>query len=104
MALIKREILTSRKVVHTYCHANTPLGESEGAYYLSICSHVREIERERVHNILILLAEKANSLKRLSKACLILGDTVKSADFANRALKIYKETHGNMMQHREVCD
>lgn len=46
--------------------------------------------------------EKANSLKRLSKACLILGETVRSADLAHRALEIYRETYGNTMQHREI--
>ena len=44
----------------------------------------------------------ANSLKRLSKTCLILGETVNSADLANRALEIYNETYG-IMPHREVC-
>ena len=47
-------------------------------------------------------AEMANSLKRLSKTCLILGEAVNSADLANRALEIYNETYGNM-RHREVC-
>ena len=48
----------------------------------------------------------ANSFKRLSKACLIIGETVKSADLANLALAIYADklaTYGNIMQHREVC-
>ena len=49
-----------------------------------------------------LFTEKANSLKRLSKACLILGETIKSAELACRALKIYKETYENTMEHREV--
>ena len=48
------------------------------------------------------LLERANSLKRLSKVCLILGETVKSADLADRALQIYKQTHGDTMEHREV--
>lgn len=49
---------------------------------------------------------RANSLKRLSKACLILGETVKSADLAFSALQGYKDTYGNTMEHREVitCD
>ena len=51
---------------------------------------------------LFLIIEKANSLKRLSKACLLLGETVKSADLANCALQIYKGMYGNTMQHREV--
>ena len=46
--------------------------------------------------------EVANTLKRLSKVCLILGETVKSAELANRALQIYKETHGDTVEHREV--
>ena len=41
-------------------------------------------------------------MKRQSKACLILGETVRSADLANCALQIYKETHGNTMAHRDV--
>ena len=44
----------------------------------------------------------ANSLKRLSKTCLILGEAVNSADLANRALEIYNKTYENM-PHREVC-
>ena len=47
-------------------------------------------------------AEMANSLKRLSKTCLILGEAVNSADLANRALEIYNKTYENM-PHREVC-
>ena len=46
-------LISARKAKHldvttmfTYSHANTPLGQSEGAYYLSFCSHVREIARE----------------------------------------------------------
>ena len=38
----------------------------------------------------------------LSKICLILGETVNSADLANRAQEIYYETYGNL-PHREVC-
>jgi len=48
--------------------------------------------------------ERANSLKRLSKACLILGETVKSADLAFRALKGFKDSYGNTIEHREVTN
>lgn len=48
--------------------------------------------------------ERANSLKRLSKAWLILGDTVKSADLAFSALQGYKDTYENTMEHREVTN
>ena len=48
------------------------------------------------------LIEKANSLKRLSKACLILGETIRSAEIANSALQIYKKTYTTTMIHREV--
>ncbi|PFX22383.1 uncharacterized protein LOC111334317 [Stylophora pistillata] len=46
--------------------------------------------------------EVANTLKRLSKVCLILGEAVESAEVANRALQIYKETYADTVEHREV--
>ena len=46
---------------------------------------------------------KANSLKRLSKACRILGEFPRSAALAQEAFDIYKKTFNEVvLDHREV--
>ena len=46
---------------------------------------------------------RANSLKRLSKACRILGEFPRSAALAQEAFDIYKKTFNEIvLDHREV--